>query len=132
MATARERRGTIWWDFDGTLASRPRMWSEAGIRFLRHTFPEHPIAVGRLRAALSSASVGYEKPHARMFEAALAHSITGAPIWMIGDNLEADCIPAASFGARAILVRTEASFERRVGNLWDALALIQQSDQHAI
>ena len=26
--------GTIWWDFDGTLVSRPMMWSEAGHRLL--------------------------------------------------------------------------------------------------
>jgi putative hydrolase of the HAD superfamily len=27
-------RGTIWWDFDGTLVSRPLMWSEAARRLI--------------------------------------------------------------------------------------------------
>jgi putative hydrolase of the HAD superfamily len=223
-------KGTIWWDFDGTLISRPLMWSEAGCRFLDQFAPNHQVAQERLRTALgtghfpvtechpeltpdlwwqaawrrysdafcelgcpqsdgheafstiradildarryslfddvvpvldrlhqrgwrhvivsnhvpeldaivdalgirrffhaviSSALIGYEKPHARMFEAALALTVPGAPIWMVGDNVDADCVPAASFGANAILVRTLGTFERRAPDLRAALDMIQ-------
>ena len=38
-------RGTIWWDFDGTLASRPRMWSEAALRLATRQCPGHDLTV---------------------------------------------------------------------------------------
>jgi putative hydrolase of the HAD superfamily len=31
--------GTIWWDFDGTLISRPSMWAEAASRIVRSMIP---------------------------------------------------------------------------------------------
>jgi putative hydrolase of the HAD superfamily len=37
--------GTIWWDFDGTLVSRPKMWSGAGHRLLTKTYPSHRISL---------------------------------------------------------------------------------------
>jgi FMN phosphatase YigB (HAD superfamily) len=60
-----------------------------------------------------------------MFEMALAYSAPGAPIWMIGDSLNADCLPASSFGAKAILVRTPASFDCRADDLRSALKIIE-------
>lgn len=42
---------------------------------------------------ITSGLIGYEKPHAQMFEAALRCAVPGAPIWMIGDNQECDCDP---------------------------------------
>ena len=53
---------------------------------------------------ITSGLVGYEKPHARMFEAAVRCAIPGAPVWMIGDNPECDCHPVGAFGANAILI----------------------------
>ena len=74
---------------------------------------------------ITSGLVGYEKPHAHMFEAAMHSAIPGAPIWMIGDNVDCDCHPVAAFGAKAILVRTAApSFERHAVDLWQAARLI--------
>jgi putative hydrolase of the HAD superfamily len=223
-------KGTIWWDCDGTLVSRPLMWSEAGCRFLDRFASNHQVSQERLRkalrtghfpatechpeltpdlwwesvrrryseafrelgcplangretlfvirddildacrysvfddvvlvlerlnrsgwrhvmvsnhvpeldeivaalgigeffhAVLTSAIVGYEKPHARMFEAALEQTVPGAPVWMVGDSVEADCVPATSFGANAILVRTDTPFERRAPDLWAALDMIE-------
>lgn len=229
-------RGTIWWDFDGTLVSRPLMWSAAARRLieraanacadlpapllsaLNNEMPWHgpnrahpelstpelwwarvfatyadglsrcgwsdvatPAAFDALRGeildarayslfedvvpvltalstegwrhvivsnhvpeladvvaglgisaffadVITSGLVGYEKPHAQMFEAAVRSAIPGAPIWMIGDNVECDCHPVRAFGAKAILVRAAApSFERHAADLWQAARLIAGS-----
>ena len=48
-------RGTLWWDFDGTLVHRPWMWAEAGHRLLTRHRPDlasgpeqfrHPLSIG--------------------------------------------------------------------------------------
>ncbi|HEX5108683.1 MAG TPA: HAD-IA family hydrolase [Vicinamibacterales bacterium] len=228
MAGASDVTGTIWWDFDGTLISRPFMWSAAALRLLDSVKPGHGVTRASLKKAMASGMpwhppnrehpqlasaeqwwgyvfahyartftalgcneaaaepalsslrddildpegyrlfddvvpvltrlaargwrqivvsnhvpeleaiveglglgpllgpvitsglVGYEKPHARMFEAALSCSVAGRPIWMIGDNVEADCRPLAAFGASAILVRSAEAgiFECQAADLW--------------
>ena len=227
-------RGTIWWDFDGTLISRPSMWAEAASRILRSVAPEleyshaslaralddgmpwqcpdrsHPElttadqwwqcvfrryvevfrelrlpeattpealdairrdilmpqrysvyedvvgvlstlgdagwrqvivsnhipelpqlveALGLARhfaAVVTSGTVGYEKPHEQMFEAARAHTIPGKPVWMIGDNLVSDCLAVTRLGVEAILVRVPADppYERQAEDLWGVLRFI--------
>ncbi len=224
--------GTIWWDFDGTLVSRPRMWSEAALRLATRRCPGHDLSVSHfarqfkrqfpwhrhdlahpelttpelwwdavyavyratfarlglddldhalpeiredildasryrlfddavpvlsalkglgwrqvivsnhvpelaeivrdlgigefLQAVTTSGQVGYEKPHRRIFEAALAQSAPGTPIWMIGDNATCDCLPVAAFGATALLVRSRSrEYERCAQDLWEALRLIE-------
>jgi hypothetical protein len=45
---------------------------------------------------------------------------------MIGDNPTGDCLPVATFGATAILVRSQSTeYERCAEDLWDALRLIE-------
>jgi len=227
-------RGTIWWDFDGTLISRPSMWAEAASRIVRRLSPERecpdasllraldegmpwhrpdhahpelttpgqwwqcvfrryvevlrelglseattPEALDAIRrdiltpqrysvyedvegvlsrlgdggwrqvivsnhvpelpqlveglglarhfaAIVTSGIVGYEKPHPRMFEVASTHTTPGKPVWMIGDNLVADCLSVAPLGVRAILVRVRADppYERQAHDLWEALRLV--------
>ncbi len=227
-------RGTIWWDFDGTLISRPSMWTEAALRLVRIMAPERecpdaslaraldegmpwhrrdhahpelttpeqwwqcvfrryvevfrelglqeattPKALEAIRqdiltpqrysvytdvdavlsrlgelgwrhvmvsnhvpelselveglglarhfaAIVTSGIVGYEKPHRRMFEVASTHTIPGKPVFMIGDNLVADCLSVASLGVQAILVRVRADppFEREAEDLWAALRIV--------
>jgi putative hydrolase of the HAD superfamily len=227
-------RGTIWWDFDGTLISRPSMWAEAASRLVRSVAPERecpdasllralddgmpwhrsdrshpelttpdqwwqcvfrryvevfgelglpeattPKALDAIRqdilmpqrysvypdveavltelaaagwrqvmvsnhvpelpelveglglarhfaAIVTSGIVGYEKPHPRMFEVARTHTIPGRPVWMIGDNLVADCLSVTPLGVRAILVRVPADppYERQAEDLREALRLI--------
>ena len=56
-------------------------------------------------AIVSSGVVGYEKPHRKLFEAALRHVRPGETVWMIGDNPDADCRPACELGMNAVLVR---------------------------
>ena len=234
MAAEHDLTGTIWWDFDGTLISRPFMWSEAALRLLDSAKPGHGVSRATLKKAMASCMpwhppnrehpqlataelwwgyvfahyarsfkalgcddaagesaltslrddilnaaryslfddvvpvltglsasgwkhvivsnhvpelqhivtglglepliaqvvtsglVGYEKPHARMFEAALSHTVPGRPIWMVGDNVEADCRPVAAFGAKAILVRCADAgvFERQASDLWAAETMI--------
>ncbi len=44
-------KGTVWWDFHGTLVSRPFMWREAGCQFLERFVPDHQISPEQLRKA---------------------------------------------------------------------------------
>ena len=77
-------------------------------------------------AVVSSGIVGYEKPHRRLFEAALPHVRPGEPVWMIGDNPDADCRPVCGLGHNAVLVRgaEPGTFEREAVDLLGALDLI--------
>jgi len=94
--------------------------------------PELASLVSRLdlarhfEAIVSSGVVGYEKPHPRLFEAALRYVRPGEPVWMIGDNPDADCHPVCGLGHNAVLVRGAAPnrFEHEAGDLLAALDLI--------
>jgi len=229
-------QGTIWWDFDGTLVSRPLMWTEVGLRVLDRHNPRHGVSASALDAALStgmpwhrpdhahpelttadlwwnevarryadvfaafgchsaitsdmlaairgdildasrytvfedvvpaltratndgwrnmivsnhvpelavivaglnldpffhtiitSGIVGYEKPHRELFTEALRHVIHGKPVWMIGDNVDADCRPVCSLGMNAILVRNTSTgvFDCEAANLVSALTIIRK------
>ena len=69
---------------------------------------------------------GFEKPNPRIFQHALEMTVPGLPVWMIGDNVTADCLSVGSFGIRAILVRNEtAQFTPRARDLYAASALIR-------
>ena len=76
-------------------------------------------------AIVSSGVVGYEKPHRRLFEAALRHVRPGETVWMIGDNPDADCRPVCQLGMNAVLVRglRTGRFEREAPGLLEALEL---------
>ena len=75
---------------------------------------------------VSSGIVGYEKPHRRLFEAALRHVRPGEEVWMIGDNPDADCHPVCALGMKAVLVRGAGGvFEREAPGLLEALELIE-------
>ena len=45
-------RGTIWWDFDGTLVSRPRMWSGIGYRLITTHRPDINVSLEAVGEAL--------------------------------------------------------------------------------
>lgn len=78
------------------------------------------------RAVLSSANLGYDKPHPEIFR--LAREAAGFPevLWMVGDNPVADYAGAGACGIPAILVRTEATAgERRAADLWQAAEMIE-------
>jgi len=233
--TSTSRRGVLWWDFDGTLVTRPSMWTEAAMRLLDRVAPRHSIstqlidqqlgaglpwqradfshpelassdmwwnavyhrytdifaALGfsppTLRSELeilrrdildasryrvfddvvpslqracalgwgnlvvsnhvpelqqlvadlglmsffdgvvSSGVVGYEKPHERLFAAAMCAAGPARPIWMIGDNVDADCSPVRGLGHHAVLVRcgTAGAFTPQASDLMAALDIIE-------
>ena len=87
---------------------RSHGWEQA---ILSNHIPELPDIVEALgltqyvQAVLSSALMGYEKPHPQAFLQALAIFDNPQTIWMIGDNIEADILGAQAVGIPAILVR---------------------------
>ena len=62
---------------------------------------------------ITSARIGFEKPHPRIYDLAL--EIAGKPheVWMVGDNPEADVSGPEAAGIPAILVRTESTEAKR-------------------
>lgn len=60
-------------------------------------------------AVVTSAAVGWEKPHPRMFAAACAAAGFAARMWMIGDSERADIAGARAVGIPGILVRSETN-----------------------
>lgn len=77
---------------------------------LSNHVPELPGLVAALGipvdAVLTSAAVGWEKPHAEMFAAGVAAAGSPGEVWMVGDDVEADVRGAEAYGIPAILVRT--------------------------
>jgi HAD superfamily hydrolase (TIGR01549 family) len=81
----------------GLISNTPRPLDEFAAHFsLDHIFS----------AAISSAELGYLKPHPAIFEAALAAvgEPAGAAV-MVGDSVKADIEGARQIGMRAVLVR---------------------------
>jgi putative hydrolase of the HAD superfamily len=66
---------------------------------------------------LTSATLGYEKPHPEAFNAALKAVGTPAEKWSIGDSLTADVVGAERAGIPAILVRRPGDFGRVAADL---------------
>lgn len=60
---------------------------------------------GFIYKVISSANVGYEKPHPAIFGLALELSGSPQEIWMVGDNPHADIDGARAVGIPAILVQ---------------------------
>jgi len=77
---------------------------------------------------VSSALVGYEKPHPAIFHHALA--LCGRPecVWMVGDNPVADVRGSESLGIRAILVRRDGDALRKSPDLVGAGDMILAED----
>lgn len=59
----------------------------------------------RMAAVFNSAWLGFEKPHVQIFRKMLAARRVDGPMWMIGDNYQADILGAAGVGIPGILVR---------------------------
>ena len=110
---------------------------EAGWRhvILSNHVPELPNMVRELglwpffEDVISSALIGYEKPHPEAFAAALRAvglRAAGAPdeVWMVGDNPVADVEGAEAVGIPAILVRTEGDAKRRCEDLWGVVEML--------
>jgi putative hydrolase of the HAD superfamily len=78
---------------------------------------------------VSSGVVGYEKPHQRLFAHAMESTGAARPIWMIGDNVDADCIPVRALGHEAVLVRSAraGAFRHQASGLMAALEIIEST-----
>lgn len=60
---------------------------------------------------ITSADVGYDKPHPAIYEEALGHLENGSRVYMIGDSYKADVLGATAMGIDAIWVRQENLIE---------------------
>jgi putative hydrolase of the HAD superfamily len=63
-------------------------------------------------AVHTSASIGYEKPHPRIYSVARVAAQAPA-LWMVGDSVLTDVVGAERVGLRGILVRAEDPRARR-------------------
>lgn len=80
-----------------------------------------------VKRCISSAVVGYEKPHPEVFRIALAAAGDPADVWMVGDNPVADVAGAEALGLPAILVRSPRRDDVHyyAANLWEAACIIE-------
>lgn len=98
---------------------------DAGWRhvILSNHVPELPNLVRELGVLplfdeiVSSAVIGYEKPHPEAFAIGLRAAGEPDEVWMIGDNPVADVEGAEALGIPAILVRREGRAQRRFDDL---------------
>jgi putative hydrolase of the HAD superfamily len=120
-----------WQLFDDTVPALARLsefgWSHV---VLSNHVPELPDLVrglgltGHFKHVVTSARIGYEKPHAEAFRAALRMCGNPRRVWMVGDNPVADVGGAEAIGLPAILVRSAGEATHRADGLADAAALI--------
>lgn len=114
-----------WHLFDDTLECldtlRAGGWKHA---IVSNHVPELPKIVSHLglspyvSAVYSSASLGVEKPHPKIFQRVLDDLRPNGDVWMIGDNPIADVAGAEAVGIKAILVRSDGSeVKRHAANL---------------
>ena len=75
---------------------------------------QHLGLASKISRIFNSAVIGYEKPHPRAFQIALAALPDADAVWMIGDNPRADVQGAESMGIPAILVRRSSPDVRYV------------------
>lgn len=106
------RRWEVFEDAVPCLASlRESGWRH---QILSNHVPELPELVEGLGLSsffdrvLTSAHIGFEKPHPEAFKAALDGIPRKATVWMIGDNPVSDIEGATAAGLEAILVRRQA------------------------
>ena len=99
---------------------------------LSNHVPELPALIDGLGlgelidVVLTSAVIGYDKPHPRAFALALEACGNPDPVWLVGDNPIADVAGAEAAGIPAIQVRsTSGNSSRRAGDLHHAAILIR-------
>jgi putative hydrolase of the HAD superfamily len=123
-----------WQLFDDTLPVL-RELREAGWRHvvLSNHVPELPALLATLglvpllAGAVTSAAIGYEKPHPLAFAAALDLAGEGGRVWMVGDNPIADVRGAEAAGIPGILVRGQSEeAARRAPDLWGVIPIVNR------
>lgn len=121
-----------WSAFPDTVPALIRLrrsgWRQA---ILSNHCPELPDLVRGLGlwsyfdVVLTSAEIGFEKPHPEAFARALRDLGHPDPVWMIGDSPEADIAGAARCGIPGVLVRRFASGCRYAPDLNAAVEMIE-------
>ncbi len=103
-----------WRLFDDALPTLTHLSSEGWIHVvLSNHAPELDLIVQHLELdkhvsrVYNSATIGWEKPHARAFRIVLDAFPGAEPMWMIGDHLDADIQGAAAVGIPGILVHRD-------------------------
>ena len=122
-----------WRVFDDTFPTLDLLSAQGWTHvLLSNHVPELPEIVDhlgltpRLSRLFNSGHTGYEKPHPRAFEIVVAAFPAAAPIWMIGDNPEADVGGAEAVGIPAILVRRPgADYAPSCATLADVPAVVE-------
>jgi putative hydrolase of the HAD superfamily len=102
-----------WEVFADTVPALERLSAEGWEHVvLSNHVPELPLLIsglgleGRFRAVITSALIGYEKPHPEAFRLALEAAGHPEQVWMVGDNPVADVQGAEAVGIPALRVRT--------------------------
>jgi putative hydrolase of the HAD superfamily len=78
---------------------------------------------------LTSAEIGFEKPHPEAFARAVRDLGHPDPVWMIGDSPQADIAGAARCGIRGVLVRRPAPGFAYAPDLSAAIEMIEQETE---
>lgn len=80
---------------------------------------------------ISSANVGYEKPHPEIFRIALSIANYPQKKWMVGDNIEVDIKGANQLGIPAILVHKEKKHDVKyqANSLTEVAEIIEESSE---
>ena len=120
-----------WVLFEDSLPALARL-REAGWRcaVLSNHVPELPaLAAGlglsdHVDVIVTSATIGYEKPHPEAFRIALRTAGDPDEAWMVGDNPIADVAGAEAVGLPAVLVRRAGEARLRAEDLHGAVDLI--------
>lgn len=120
-----------WELFPDTLPALERL-RVAGWRcvVLSNHIPELPALAeglglsGHLDVVITSAAIGYDKPHPEAFRIGLEAAGDPTEVWMVGDNPIADVGGAEAVGIPAILVRRQGEVDRRAEDLLGAVDLI--------
>jgi FMN phosphatase YigB (HAD superfamily) len=121
--------------FDDAWPALERLQSAGwGSAIISNHMPELPgiaAALGLSRyisTIVNSAETGYEKPHPKAFELAVAAVGRPKDVWMVGDNFVADVAGAEAVGIPAVLVRTDdPRARRRAATARDAVEIILDS-----
>jgi putative hydrolase of the HAD superfamily len=137
LAAARYVDTSSWRLYDDSLCALERLRNDGWRHIiLSNHVPElrdivNDLGLGAvIDATLTSASIGYEKPHPEAF--ATARRAAGEPsaLWMVGDNAHADVAGAEAAGIPAILLRREeadAQVPRTVRSLDDVYLWLEES-----
>jgi putative hydrolase of the HAD superfamily len=123
-----------WSLFPDTVAALERLgrdgWRQA---ILSNHCPELPDLVaglgigGYFDVILTSASIGFEKPHPEAYACALRNLGRPRTVWMVGDSPEVDIAGARRCGIPGVLVRRPAPGFDYVPDLTTAVAMIERA-----